>query len=74
MWERSWQRVFPFFDFPEEIHKIIYTTNAVESLHMTMRKVTKNRGSKEPVPRTSLFLAENPSAEAWNPGNEGFQS
>lgn len=37
MWERSWQRVFPFFDFPEEIHKIIYTTNAVESLHMTMR-------------------------------------
>ncbi len=43
--ERSWQRVIPFFDFPEEIRKIIYTTNAVESLHMRLRKVTKNRGS-----------------------------
>jgi putative transposase len=45
VWERNWQRVIPFFDFPEEIRKIIYTTNAVESLHMTLRKVTKNRGS-----------------------------
>jgi len=43
--ERNWQRVIPFFEFPEEIRKIIYTTNAVESLHMTLRKVTKNRGS-----------------------------
>jgi putative transposase len=37
--------VIPFFEFPEEIRKIIYTTNAVESLHMTLRKVTKNRAS-----------------------------
>ncbi len=36
--------MIPFFEFPEEIRKIIYTTNAVESLHMTLRKVTKNRG------------------------------
>ena len=45
VWERNWQRVIPFFEFPEEIRKIIYTTNAIESLHMTLRKVTKNRGS-----------------------------
>jgi putative transposase len=45
VWARNWQRVIPFFEFPEEIRKIIYTTNAVESLHMTLRKVTKNRGS-----------------------------
>jgi putative transposase len=45
VWERNWARVIPFFDFPEEIRKIIYTTNAIESLHMTLRKVTKNRGS-----------------------------
>jgi putative transposase len=45
VWERSWQRVIPFFEFPDEIRKIIYTTNAVESLHMSLRKVTKNRGS-----------------------------
>jgi putative transposase len=45
IWERHWERIIPFFDFPEEIRKIVYTTNAVESLHMTLRKVTKNRGS-----------------------------
>jgi putative transposase len=45
VWERNWQRVIPFFEFPEEIRKIVYTTNAVESLHMSLRKVTKNRGS-----------------------------
>lgn len=45
VWARNWQRVIPFFDFPEEIRKIIYTTNAIESLHMSLRKVTKNRGS-----------------------------
>ena len=45
VWQRNWQRVIPFFEFPDEIRKIIYTTNAIESLHMTLRKVTKNRGS-----------------------------
>lgn len=45
VWTRNWQRVIPFFDFPEEIRKIIYTTNAIESLHMSLRKVTKNRGA-----------------------------
>ena len=45
VWARNWQRVIPFFEFPEEIRKITHTTNAVESLHMTLRKVTKNRGS-----------------------------
>lgn len=37
--------MIPFFDFPEEIRKIIYTTHAVESLHRTLRKVTENSGS-----------------------------
>jgi putative transposase len=45
VWQRNWQRVIPFFEFPKEIRKIVYTPNAVESLHMTLRKVTKNRGS-----------------------------
>ena len=45
MWERNWDRVTPFFQFPEEIRKIIYTTNAVESLNYSLRKVSKNRGS-----------------------------
>ena len=35
----------PFFDYPPEIRKDIYTTNAIESLNMSLRKITKNRGS-----------------------------
>ena len=45
VWTRNWQRVILFFDFPEGIRKIMYTTNASESLHMSLRKVTRNRGS-----------------------------
>jgi len=44
-WRRNWPRVIPFFDYPPEIRKVIYTTNAIESVNMSLRKVTKNRGS-----------------------------
>ena len=44
-WRRNWPRLIPFFDYPPEIRKVIYTTNAIESLNMGLRKVTKNRGS-----------------------------
>src|SRR5215831_6697088 len=43
-WRRVWEQVIPFFAYPKEIRKIIYTTNAIESLHMQLRKVLKNRG------------------------------
>ena len=45
LWQRHWERVIPFFEFPGEIRKIIYTTNAVESLNMTLRKSLKTRGA-----------------------------
>ncbi len=44
-WRRNWPRLTPFFDFPPEIRKVIYTTNAIESMNMSLRKLTKNRGS-----------------------------
>lgn len=44
-WRRNWQRIIPFFEYPPEIRKVIYTTNAIESLNMSLRKITKNRGS-----------------------------
>jgi len=44
IWRRHWQEVIPFFAYPLEVRKIIYTTNAIESLHMQVRKVIKNRG------------------------------
>ena len=43
-WRRVWEQVIPFFAYPLEIRKIIYTTNAIESLHMQLRKVLKTRG------------------------------
>ena len=45
LWLEQWERIIPFFAFTPEIRKVIYTTNAVESLHMSLRKVIKNRGS-----------------------------
>lgn len=44
-WRRNWTRLTPFFDYPPEIRKVIYTTNAIESVNMSLRKLTKNRGS-----------------------------
>ena len=44
-WRRNWERIIPFFGYPPEIRKVIYTTNAIESINMSLRKITKNRGS-----------------------------
>lgn len=44
-WQNNWQRIIPYFAYPPEIRRVIYTTNAIESLNMSLRKVTKNRGS-----------------------------
>jgi putative transposase len=44
-WQANWQRIIPFFAYPEEIRKIIYTTNAIESLNSALKKTIKNRAS-----------------------------
>ena len=43
-WQRAWEYVIPFFVFPPEIRRVIYTTNAIESLNMQLRKIIKTRG------------------------------
>lgn len=43
IWLRHWENITPFFDYPPEIRKVIYTTNAIESINMTLRKVMKNK-------------------------------
>ena len=45
MWRNNWQRVIPFFDYPSDIRKVIYTTNAIESLNRSLRKVIKTKGA-----------------------------
>ena len=44
VWERAWERFTPFLAFPPQVRKIIYTTNAIESLNYQLRKIIKNRG------------------------------
>ena len=43
-WRRAWDRVIPFFAFPPAVRRLIYTTNAIESLHSHLRKIIKTRG------------------------------
>lgn len=43
-WKRAWEHVVPFFVFPPDIRRVIYTTNAIESLNMQLRKIIKTRG------------------------------
>src|SRR5260370_5575227 len=45
LWRRNWLGITPFFQFPAEVRKIIYTTNAIESLNMSLRKAIKTRGA-----------------------------
>ena len=68
VWSRNWERVIPFFQFPEEIRKVIYTTNAIESLHSSLRKVTKNRGSfpSEEAAIKLLYLALRNVSKKWH--------
>lgn len=43
-WRRNWSRIIPFFAFPPEIRRVIYTTNAIESINARLRKIIKTRG------------------------------
>jgi hypothetical protein len=45
LWRRNWQGITPFFQFPPEIRKIVYTTNAIENLNMSLRQDIKTRGA-----------------------------
>ena len=44
VWQKAWERFIPFLAFPQPVRKIIYTTNAIESLNYQLRKIIKNRG------------------------------
>lgn len=67
LWREHWERVIPFFDFPEEVRKVVYTTNAVESLHMSLRKIIKTRGSfpSEEAALKLLYLALTKVVAKW---------
>ena len=66
-WRRNWDRITPFFDYPPEVRRIIYTTNAIESVNMSLRKITKNRGSfpSDEALLKLFYLALNNIAKRW---------
>jgi putative transposase len=68
VWRRNWERIIPFFAFPAEIRKVIYTTNAVESLNMSLRKIIKTRGSfpNEEAALRLLWLALRNHSKKWS--------
>jgi transposase-like protein len=66
-WMTHWSRVIPFFAFPDEIRKAIYTTNAIESMNMTLRKVLKNHRAF-PTDESAMkvvYLAIHHIAKKW---------
>jgi len=67
MWRRNWEHLTPFFAYPEDIRKVIYTTNAIESLNMSLRKVIKTRGSfpTQEAAFKLLYLALEHIAKKW---------
>ena len=44
-WHANWERITPFFAYPADIRRVIYTANTIESVNMSLRKIIKNRGS-----------------------------
>ena len=67
VWQRNWSGIIPFFAYPADIRKAIYTTNAIESLNMSLRKILKTRGSfpTEDAAMKLLYLALSNASKKW---------
>jgi putative transposase len=67
LWRNNWERVIPFFSFPREIRKALYTTNAIKSINSQLRRVLRNRGhfpTDEAVMKL-LYLALANAEKKW---------
>jgi transposase-like protein len=66
-WRAKWELLSPFFDYPPEIRRVIYTTNAIESIQAQLRRVTKKRGAFPTADsvRKVLYLALMRASERW---------
>src|ERR687885_2117987 len=68
-WRRHWPEVIPFYAFPSEVRRIIYTTNAIESLNAKLRRAVRARGHfpHDDAALKLLFLVLNRASKDWNP-------
>ena len=66
-WRRNWEEVIPFFAFPTEVRRIIYTTNAIEAVNAKLRRAVRARGHfpTDEAALKLLFLVLNRAAKEW---------
>lgn len=66
-WRSNWERITPFLAFPQDIRRVIYTTNAIESLNRQVRKVLKNRGHfpSDQAAMKLVYLALEKASQKW---------
>jgi putative transposase len=75
-WRRAWDRVIPFFAFPPDVRRVIYTTNAIESINAQLRKIIKTRGhfpSDEAATKLIWLALRNITAD-WSRPTHGWKS
>ncbi|WP_250311674.1 IS256 family transposase [Rickettsia endosymbiont of Oedothorax gibbosus] len=67
IWQRNWSGIIPFFAFPEENRKVIYTTNTIESVNRQIRKIIKNKGvfPDDKSIQKIIFLSLQNAAKKW---------
>lgn len=67
IWQRNWAGIAPLFSFPEEIRRVIYTTNAIESVNRQIRKIIKNKGvfPDDKSIHKIIYLALKKAAKKW---------
>ena len=76
-WRRNWEHVSPFFVFPEAVRRIVYTTNAIESLNAKIRRAVRTRGHfpSDEAASKLLYLVLDHAAETWKrPPREWFEA
>ncbi len=66
-WLDAWEYVIPFLEFPDEVRRVIYTTNAIEALNRQLRKAIKTKGSfpNEDAARKLIYLAVTNATPQW---------
>ena len=76
-WRHAWDRVIPFFAFPPEVRKVIYTTNAIENINAQLRKIIKTRGhfpSDEAATKLLWLALRNITADWGRPARDWKQA
>ena len=81
LWRGQWDNIIPFFQFVPQIRKVVYTTNAIESMNMVLRKLTRNRRifPNDDAALKGLFVAIREasknwkSIQNWKPALQSFQ-